>query len=154
MTEAVNIAVQMLKTDEGCELTAYPDPLSGGAPWTIGYGCTGPDIVQGTVWTQAKADSELEARATSLGAQVVSAYPWSTAMVPPRQAVLINMAFQMGMAGLAGFPHMLAAAEAGDYVEAAAQMDDSAWAKQTPAREQRESAVMKTGSLSPSYVAA
>jgi len=28
----------LLKTWEGCELSAYPDPASGGAPWTIGYG--------------------------------------------------------------------------------------------------------------------
>lgn len=32
--------IALIKRFEGCELTAYPDPISGGDPWTIGYGCT------------------------------------------------------------------------------------------------------------------
>lgn len=46
---------------EGDILTAYPDPASGGAPWTIGYGHTGPDVYQGLVWTQGQADAALQA---------------------------------------------------------------------------------------------
>ncbi len=40
--------------DGGC--VAYPDPATGGDPWTIGWGTTGPDVKPGTVWTRAKAD--------------------------------------------------------------------------------------------------
>ena len=29
-------ALKLIKDFEGCHLDAYPDPLSGGAPWTIG----------------------------------------------------------------------------------------------------------------------
>lgn len=36
---------------------AYPDPGTGGAPWTIGWGSTGADIKRGTVWTQAQCDA-------------------------------------------------------------------------------------------------
>jgi len=32
--------VQLIKEFEGCHLTAYPDPLSGGRPYTIGWGST------------------------------------------------------------------------------------------------------------------
>ena len=42
---------------EGCELTAYPDPATGGDPITIGYGCTGPNIKLGMTITQDEADS-------------------------------------------------------------------------------------------------
>ncbi|WP_082456247.1 lysozyme [Novosphingobium sp. Leaf2] len=50
---------------EGCArrlangaFAAYPDPGSAdGKPWTIGWGSTGPDITQGTVWTQAQCDA-------------------------------------------------------------------------------------------------
>ena len=28
----------LLKTWEGCRLSAYPDPATGSAPWTIGHG--------------------------------------------------------------------------------------------------------------------
>jgi GH24 family phage-related lysozyme (muramidase) len=38
---------------------AYPDPGTGGAPWTIGWGATGPGIRRGTVWTRAQCDARL-----------------------------------------------------------------------------------------------
>lgn len=47
---------------EGCKLKAYPDPATGGKPWTIGWGDTGPDVVPGLVITQAEADSRLSRR--------------------------------------------------------------------------------------------
>lgn len=50
--------VELIKTFEGLSLEAYPDPASGGDPWTIGYGCTegvSPDMVI----DQAKAEDML-----------------------------------------------------------------------------------------------
>ena len=44
---------------EGCRLSAYPDPGSGGDPWTIGYGHTGPEVVDGLVITQEEAEQYL-----------------------------------------------------------------------------------------------
>ena len=41
---------------ESCRLTAYQDIKS---IWTIGYGHTGPEVVEGLVWTQNQADSQL-----------------------------------------------------------------------------------------------
>ncbi|HAW5515053.1 TPA: lysozyme [Escherichia coli] len=37
-----NNGIALIKGFEGCRLTAYPDPGTGGAPWTIGYGWTYP----------------------------------------------------------------------------------------------------------------
>lgn len=34
--------IALIKGFEDCRLTAYPDPGTGGAPWTIGYGWTHP----------------------------------------------------------------------------------------------------------------
>lgn len=34
-------SIELIKRFEGCTLSAYPDPGTGGAPWTIGYGWTG-----------------------------------------------------------------------------------------------------------------
>ena len=39
---------------------AYPDPGTGGDPWTIGWGATGKGIGPGTVWTRAQCDQRLE----------------------------------------------------------------------------------------------
>jgi lysozyme len=57
----------LTKASENCKLTAYPDPASprargtgtSGAPWTIGWGHTGPEVHEGLVWTQAQADAAL-----------------------------------------------------------------------------------------------
>ncbi len=43
---------------EGCRLAAYPDPGTGGAPWTIGYGHTS-GVNQGDVCTQDQAEQWL-----------------------------------------------------------------------------------------------
>jgi len=57
-----------IKRFEGCAkrrsdgmVEAYPDPGTGGAPWTIGWGATGPGIERGTVWTQEQCDARLSA---------------------------------------------------------------------------------------------
>lgn len=47
------------KDAENCRLVAYPDPGTGAAPWTIGWGHTGPEVHPGLVWTQAQADAQL-----------------------------------------------------------------------------------------------
>lgn len=51
--------LELLKTFEGCRLRAYPDPGTGGDPWTVGYGHTGPEVVPGLIWTQDQCDREL-----------------------------------------------------------------------------------------------
>lgn len=55
------IAAALVRKWEGCRLTAYPDPATGGAPYTIGFGATGPDIHKGVTWTQQQADERMAA---------------------------------------------------------------------------------------------
>ncbi|HBR6834642.1 lysozyme [Klebsiella aerogenes] len=56
--------IALIKGFEGCRLTAYPDPGTGGAPWTIGYGCTlpvdGKPVRPGMTIDQATADRLLK----------------------------------------------------------------------------------------------
>lgn len=54
--------IRVLHYFESCRLKAYPDPATGGAPWTIGWGDTGPDVVPGLVITQAEADARFSRR--------------------------------------------------------------------------------------------
>lgn len=44
----------LIQEFEGCVLTAYPDPATGGAPWTIGYGHT-HGVNPGDVCTKEQA---------------------------------------------------------------------------------------------------
>lgn len=57
----------LIKRFEGCAqrrpdglYQAYPDPGTGGDPWTIGWGATGNDVRPGTVWTRQQCDQRLE----------------------------------------------------------------------------------------------
>lgn len=56
--------IALIKGFEGCRLTAYPDPGTGGAPWTIGYGWTlpvdGKPVRPGMTIDQATADRLLK----------------------------------------------------------------------------------------------
>ncbi len=65
--------IDLIKRFEGCAslrsdglVEAYPDPGTGGDPWTIGWGATGPGwdgagrIGPGTVWTQEQCNLRLE----------------------------------------------------------------------------------------------
>ncbi len=48
--------LSLTESFESCRLTAYQD-IKG--IWTIGWGHTGPEVVEGLVWTQNQADSQL-----------------------------------------------------------------------------------------------
>jgi lysozyme len=55
--------IALIQQFEGCarkrpdgRFEAYPDPGTGGDPWTIGWGTTGPDVVPGLVWTKEQCD--------------------------------------------------------------------------------------------------
>lgn len=52
--------VALIKKWEGCKLEAYPDPKTGGAPWTIGYGHT-RNVLPRMKWTQVQANAVLMA---------------------------------------------------------------------------------------------
>ncbi|CAB3764177.1 lysozyme [Paraburkholderia humisilvae] len=47
----------LIEDFEDDRLEAYPDPATGGAPWTIGRGHTGPEVRPGLKITQAQSDA-------------------------------------------------------------------------------------------------
>jgi GH24 family phage-related lysozyme (muramidase) len=58
--------MELIRRFEGCarrradgRYEAYPDPATGGTPWTIGWGATGAGIGPGTIWDQAECDARL-----------------------------------------------------------------------------------------------
>ena len=72
--------IALIKRFEGCArkrgdglFEAYPDPGTGGDPWTIGWGATGKGIGPGTVWTAAQCDARLEADLARYSADVARA---------------------------------------------------------------------------------
>lgn len=145
----------MLVTEEGRRFVAYPDPLTGAAPWTIGVGHTGPEVKRGVTWTIEQVEAHFAADIQHATDAVLLNLPWAAQLDDARRAVLIGMTFQMGIGhrpspavkgtGLLGFPGALAAARDARWAAAAGEMLDSKWAKQTPKRAARMARQMETG---------
>lgn len=72
----------------------------------------------------------------------------------PRKAVLVSMAYQMGVDGLASFSNALEATRVGNWTVAESELLDSKWHKQTPARAKRHAHQFLTGSWNSLYLAA
>ena len=89
----------LLKTWEGCRLSAYPDPASGGAPWTIGYGHTGPDVVPDLKITQQQADTFLQKDVAHAARALERLLP-GIALLPRQRDALISFCFNVGVSAL------------------------------------------------------
>ncbi|EAQ69443.1 hypothetical protein SynRS9909_01310 [Synechococcus sp. RS9909] len=53
-------ARQLIQSFEGLELRSYPDPGTGGAPWTCCWGHTGPDVQPGQTYSQQQCERLLD----------------------------------------------------------------------------------------------
>lgn len=112
-------ALKLIKEFEGCRLTAYPDPGSGGDPWTIGWGSTGPGIKKGVTWTQDMADARLSSDVTKFAAKV-DALLGAAPTTPGQKAALVSLAYNIGTGNLQTST-LLRLHKEGDYVAAQGQ---------------------------------
>lgn len=128
----MDLKSQLLR-EEGAESCAYQDLLGF---WTIGVGRL-IDSRKGGGLSNDEIDMLLENDIKRNYDAVLAALPWVEKLSDRRQAVLIGMAFQMGLGGLLKFKRMLALAENGQYSEAAIEMLLSKWAQQTVKRAYR-----------------
>ncbi|MGB4219576.1 MAG: glycoside hydrolase family protein [Bacillota bacterium] len=72
-------------------------------------------------------------------------FDWFRALGPVRRKVLIDMCFNLGMAGLLGFQKMIEALKRADYERAADEMIYSRWYRQVGERGRRLERMMRTG---------
>lgn len=155
--------IDLVKAFEGFRTHAYADPASprakhkratgiddptlSGDPWTIGYGYTGPEVREGTVWTPAQCEDKLVKR-------IAHDQHIIQAMCPaPRSesamAALVSLAYNIGLRGFEhsdvrrelNLGHLLAAADAFRvYVHAKGEVDPG-----LVKRRERERALFLTG---------
>ena len=76
--------------------------------------------------------------------ELLHSVPCFSKLSETRQNVLIDMCFNLGISRFLQFKMMLTALEIGDYIEAAAEMLDSRWAKQVGERANRLAKMMAT----------
>jgi len=92
--------VDLIKTFEGCHLNAYPDPLTGGLPITIGWGSTrdfdGSLFRMGKVITQKYADSLLEFDLRNRFLPKLQKIPYWNEMNENQQGALLSFAYNLG----------------------------------------------------------
>jgi GH24 family phage-related lysozyme (muramidase) len=95
----------LIKEFEGCHLKAYPDPLSGGLPITIGWGTTrkkdGSPFKLGDTITQQEADELLITQCEKQFLPSLTRIPHWTEMSPEQQGALLSFAYNLG-AGFVG----------------------------------------------------
>lgn len=94
-------AIDLVKEFEGCSLQAYPDPLSGGEPYTIGWGTTvypdGRRVRPGETITQEDADKFLAITLQEHYWQPISGnIPHWSDMHPKMQSALCSFAYNLG----------------------------------------------------------
>lgn len=94
----LDMAIDVAKQFEGCELRAYPDPAKGWLVPTIGYGATGYGINRDTVWTQDQADSDLVNRMRTIGSQLDTLV--KVPMTDEQKGALADFAYNLGLTAL------------------------------------------------------
>lgn len=91
--------LELIKEFEGFVANAYPDPLSGGEPWTIGYGSTtvkGKKVRPGDKITKAEATSELKAEVAKTAETFATKIPYWNEMNAAQRGALLSFAWNLG----------------------------------------------------------
>jgi len=149
------IARRFLKNHEGMRLTEYKDSTG---HRTIGYGWNTDarplpagmgKIVDGKLTVnEAEADVLLNTAMFEHWDELADRRVFVSNLNPWRQAVLLDMAFNMGVPTLLTFKNTLSLVASGDFDGASRLMLESKWAKQVKRRADIMSEVMRRGSMS------
>jgi lysozyme len=133
-----------LEHEEGRVPNAYQDSLG---YWTIGVGRL-IDKRRGGKLSDSEIDLLL---ANDIKAKMKAIEDWPAWQAvkddPARATALLSMAFQMGPAGLAEFKNSLQLIADRQWQQAAANLMQSRWAKQTPNRAKRVTQMIATGKI-------
>ncbi len=134
----------LIKLHEGLSLTPYRDQ---NGYWTIGFGhnldAHGESIPN--LITNQQAEAYLTSDINDAMQAARQIVPNFDTLNTVRQAVIVDMIFNMGQAGVSQFHDMIQAVANGDWLAASEAMADSLWAYQLPERSQQDIAMMRTG---------
>ena len=94
------MGIKLIKEFEGCHLSAYPDPLTGGLPITIGWGSTrdknGKPFQMGDKITQAEADELLISQCKNQFIPALTKIPHWNEMSDGKRGALLSFAYNLG----------------------------------------------------------
>ncbi len=121
---------EQLVRDEGVVLHTYRDQ-NGWLTIGVGHNLDARGISQEAAMLILQDDI----RDTKVG--LLAKWPWMRDLSEARLGAMINLAFNVGLQGLQGFKKLLAAAQAGEFRQAALELLDSTYAHQVGERAQR-----------------
>jgi len=130
--------MELIKRHEGLRLKPY---RCSAGKLSIGFGRNLDDVGISVI----EADSLLENDVYNVRQGLEGRLPWFDGLDDVRQAVLVDMAYNLGIVGLMGFRRTLEHVQAGRWSDAAREMLDSKWATQVGARANRLATMMETG---------
>lgn len=130
-----DIARKMIKENEGLRLQVYRCTAD---KQTIGYGRNLEDKGINKIEAEFMLRNDIDEIDMQLSQNGLLGL-----LDPAREAVLYDMAYQMGITGLLKFKNMLSALKSGDYITAAHELLDSKYAKQTPSRAERNADIIR-----------
>lgn len=130
--------LDQLRRDEGLRLKPYRDTVG---KLTIGIGRNLDDVGI----SEAEANYLLGNDVANVTSQLRIQLPWVDGLIEPRFAVLQNLGFNIGIAGLLKFHNMLDAMQHENWELAAYEMRNSAWYGQVGDRAKRLETQLLTG---------
>lgn len=145
----ITLLVNDLKGEEGFRPFLYDD--ASGKPIVKG------SVVQGhptagvgfaldvSPLTLAESLPILTSRAIAIDAKLQSDLPWMRGLSEPRQRALSDMAYNLGDHGLEEFTQFLAFVQAGQFNQAADDLQSTPWYRQVGTRGVRIAATIRTG---------
>ncbi|MDH4235612.1 MAG: glycoside hydrolase family protein [Nitrospira sp.] len=119
--------IAQIKRHEGLRLKPY---YCTAGKLTVGYGRNLEDVGVDADEAEGMLRNDL-ARVEN---ECLHVFPWFSELSEARQEVILNMCFNLGLAGLKKFTKFLKAVELGNYDTAADEMLESLWAKQVKSR--------------------
>lgn len=133
----MNLIDQLIR-DEGVRLKPYKDSVG---KLTIGVGRNLDDVGINELEAEWLLSHDILRAELALEEHL----PWTKDLDEVRKAALINMAFNMGIAGLLTFKNTLQAIQEARYDDAANQMLESKWATQVGPRAHRLALQIQSG---------
>ena len=140
----------LIRRHEGCILSPYRDSR-GILTVAVGHNLEAHPLPGETYpLTAARAEEIFAADLEVVRAALAKALPWlglpdDAAQASPRQAVLLDMGFNLGPGGILAWTPTLTLCEAGQWPLAAAHLRGSLWARQVGPRAQEDAAMLESG---------
>ena len=129
--------IENIKESEGFVEHVYNDSL--GIP-TIGFGFAIKDLIL----DEDIAEQILVRKVKKLVDRVDKKFDWFNLADDRVKEVIVEMCYQLGLAGFSKFKKTISYIEKKNYKEASKEMLDSKWAKQTPNRAKKLSKIVES----------